>query len=640
MKKILNLFVAFSTLFVIASCSDVPSPYELVTSDPSAGKTLPYKNTSLSSGFTVQTIAGNAWSQGSTYTQASGYSNGNYTESESWLVSPGIQTGEDSVVLSFDYTIRYGSSLKEAELYEYHQVYISTDYVDDVTTATWTLLPFKPEKSSYSDWTLYPSNEIQIPQEFLNQSKVYIAFVYKCGSTQGATTTWELENFSIKNGVASGGSDEPTIEPKTPIAKGNGTLENPYSASQADSISSTLSSGQTTDEVYVKGYISQINEVEVERYGNAIYFISDDGTTTGQYEIYHGFYLNGEKFTSKDQISVGDTVIVLGKLTKYNSTNEMAAYSKIVYLNGSSTPVTPTPVGGTSYGKVTSIADGVYLIGAITDGSNCVLATNLSSTYSYGWLGATKAIMANNVVTTAETAVTWKFTAVPNTNITYTIQDAQGRYIYLTGTYNSFNVSETQVDGCYWDVSFNNDGTVNIVNVSTGKTIQYSPNFSSYGAYSEVSNVLPCLFLKDAEGGETPVDPTVTGTGTKDDPYSVSKAQSVGATSANAWVKGYIVGYVSGAAIATGAVFGVPTSAETEILIADDPETTDYTKCVPVQLPAGAIRDGLELSAHSSYYKQEVSVYGQLVKYFGVLGVKSTSCAIIGQTTIGTEPNE
>ena len=38
MKKSFNLFVTCAALIAVVSCSDVPNPYELVTSNPGAGK--------------------------------------------------------------------------------------------------------------------------------------------------------------------------------------------------------------------------------------------------------------------------------------------------------------------------------------------------------------------------------------------------------------------------------------------------------------------------------------------------------------------------------------------------------------------------------------------------------------------------
>ena len=85
--------------------------------------------------------------------------------------------------------------------------------------------------------------------------------------------------------------------------------------------------------VYVKGKIASIKEVNTS-YGNATYNISDDGTTTTTLTVYRGYYLDGEKFTAEDQIKVGDEVVVYGKLTLYNGTNEINTGSSIYSLNG------------------------------------------------------------------------------------------------------------------------------------------------------------------------------------------------------------------------------------------------------------------------------------------------------------------
>ena len=70
-------------------------------------------------------------------------------------------------------------------------------------------------------------------------------------------------------------------------------------------------------------------------FGNATYFISDDGTTTKELEIYRGYSVGGEKFTAEDEIKVGDEVIVYGKLTLYGTTYEFTSGSSIYSLNGS-----------------------------------------------------------------------------------------------------------------------------------------------------------------------------------------------------------------------------------------------------------------------------------------------------------------
>jgi len=143
------------------------------------------------------------------------------------------------------------------------------------------------------------------------------------------------------------------------------------------------------------------------------------------------------------------------------------------------------------------------------------------------------------------------------------------------------------------------------------------------------------LIGKDPDSTE----PDTPGTGdgkTKTTPYSV--AQAITNQGSSAWVTGYIVGYVNGTKIQDGATFAIPEAAETEILIADSQNETNYTKCIPVQLPAGEIRNSIELFAHKEYYKKQVTLYGSLEKYFGVSGLKSTSVAIIEGTQFGTDP--
>lgn len=136
---------------------------------------------------------------------------------------------------------------------------------------------------------------------------------------------------------------------------------------------------------------------------------------------------------------------------------------------------------------------------------------------------------------------------------------------------------------------------------------------------------------------DKPVTPDVpaTGAGSKNEPYNVGSAQSA---TGNAWVEGFIVGYIDGQVYATGATFAVPAAAETEVLLADAADVKDPALCIPVQLPAGDIRSGLELFANPSLLGQKVKLYGSLEKYFGVTGLKSTSCAIVGDKVIGKDP--
>ena len=129
------------------------------------------------------------------------------------------------------------------------------------------------------------------------------------------------EIYSL-NGVIAGGE----------TGVGDGTEGNPYSASQA--LEMIVNGENNPDaEVYIKGKVSQIKEVSAQ-FGNATYWISDDGSTETQLYVFRGKYLNGEKFTSEDQLKVGDEVVILGKLTTFNDDPQVGTGSKLVSVNG------------------------------------------------------------------------------------------------------------------------------------------------------------------------------------------------------------------------------------------------------------------------------------------------------------------
>ena len=137
------------------------------------------------------------------------------------------------------------------------------------------------------------------------------------------------------------GNEEEVITPQ-----GSGTLEDPYNVAAAQALIQTLGADVQSEEIYVKGFISQIDEVS-ESYGNATYWISDQkGSTAGQLEIYRGYSLGGEKFTSNDEIKEDDEVIVFGKVVNFRgSTPEFTTGSIIYSLNGNKVSKDNIPTG-------------------------------------------------------------------------------------------------------------------------------------------------------------------------------------------------------------------------------------------------------------------------------------------------------
>ena len=115
------------------------------------------------------------------------------------------------------------------------------------------------------------------------------------------------------------------------LPEGDGTEASPYNVTK---LAEMLLAGETfADQVYAKGIISQIDNVNLE-FGNAQYWLSDDGTKLFQMEVYRGFWFGGEKFTSEDQIALGDEVVVYGKVKVYKTTPEFDANNRIISLNG------------------------------------------------------------------------------------------------------------------------------------------------------------------------------------------------------------------------------------------------------------------------------------------------------------------
>lgn len=131
---------------------------------------------------------------------------------------------------------------------------------------------------------------------------------------------------------------------------GEGSKESPYTVADALKVMTTTASG----EIYTKGIICSITEVST-KYGNATYFISDDGQNTNTIQVFRGKYLNNEAFTSADQISVGDEVVIYGKLQLYNGSTPEILNGNYIYsiVKGEApvalaTPVVSATVNGTT----------------------------------------------------------------------------------------------------------------------------------------------------------------------------------------------------------------------------------------------------------------------------------------------------
>ena len=85
-------------------------------------------------------------------------------------------------------------------------------------------------------------------------------------------------------------------------------------------------------QVYVKGIVTEAPDSLNTSYGSLTYTISDNSETTNKFVVYSGLNINGEKFTSADQIKVGDEVVVYGTMKKYNDTYEFNYNNVLISL--------------------------------------------------------------------------------------------------------------------------------------------------------------------------------------------------------------------------------------------------------------------------------------------------------------------
>lgn len=177
---------------------------------------------------------------------------------------------------------------------------------------------------SATEWTL-------VEHEFTLEAPTTVNIVVmnpKDNNNKGYKATDAIiDDFSLT--TTDGGIDG-TVAPPADITN---TPETAYTVAKAFEL---IEAGEGLNaKVYVKGKISAITEVETEKFFNATYNISDNGTTEGQQLIvFHGKYIGGANFESKDQINIGDEVIVYGQLVNFKGKYEINSNNQIYSING------------------------------------------------------------------------------------------------------------------------------------------------------------------------------------------------------------------------------------------------------------------------------------------------------------------
>ena len=121
------------------------------------------------------------------------------------------------------------------------------------------------------------------------------------------------------------------------------------------------------------------------------------------------------------------------------------------------------------------------------------------------------------------------------------------------------------------------------------------------------------------------------GTGPGDDVLTVAQAITTQDSQLH-WVQGFIVGgiiddnnqttAITPANAATALIWSAVGVRPTVIILADSASERDYTKCVLVNLPTGAIRAAINLVDNPTNLGRKVKVLGKTRTYFGLPGVR------------------
>lgn len=573
MKKVFySLFIMATAVLTFSSCEDVPAPFDIpngssdkpsVVVDPTGSGTLadPF-NVAAAIEFTQQLEAGQESSQD-------------------------IYIKGKVAAIRENYTTQYGNA--------------SFTISDDGTSKA-TFLVYR---------ALYLGNKKYTSGDLLNEGDEVIV----CGKVTNYNGTLETQQnkaflYSL-NGKTDGGEPQPTGD-----AKGSGTQADPWNPVAAANYCKTLPSGGESDkDYYIKGKISKIaNNGEFNaQYGNASFYISEDGTSSGEFYVFRTLYLGNKKWANGDtQIKVGDEVIICGKLTNYmgNTPETVASKSFIYSLNGKTEGGggdTPTPTPGEAKGS-----------GTAADPWNAVAANQFISKLAADSPTSEVYYIKGKIASIKEA-----FTSNYGNASFYISDDGKDE--------NTFYVFRTLYLGNKKWADGDTQIKVGDEVVICGKLVNYKGNTP------ETQQNESYVFSLSGNGGDTPT-PDDGSTGTYSNPYSVTSAIAAGSGS-GVYVKGYVVGYVSGQVLASEATFTAEgCSVKTNILVAASASETNVENCMPVQLPTGAVRNGVNLQDNPGNFGKEILLYGNIEKYFGATGIKAVSYAEINGSGIGTKP--
>ena len=189
--------------------------------------------------------------------------------------------------------------------------------------------------------------------------------------------------------------------------------------------------------------------------------------------------------------NLGKQVKLKGKLDKYFGIAGLKETSEAVLDGKDVGAPTIEPGTGITFNKATSVVSG----SKYAFWTNDKVAQPMPTGSNYSWLTVTNSPANADGTIAATEANLYTFTETPQG---WTIQDANDTYLYMEGTYNSFQLSKDfneSVNTYFWSINFTAEGRVEIVNKGNDKLVQFSAQHNSYGAYTDrATGVCPYLY--------------------------------------------------------------------------------------------------------------------------------------------------
>ncbi len=373
MKAIIKSAMALLAACTFAACSDVPMPYDDPNNSQDSTSTDGiYLDETFASNFgkfTTFTVKGTPWVIDYSTAKATGYDNSaqKTTESEAYLVSTAVDLSKSTgAYLQFDYILRYVNTTQNQ-----NKVLVTDNYTGDPTTTSWS--DITGTLTEGSDWSTFSTYKKNLPEAFIGKGDVVVALMYSCTTS---SSTIEVKNLVLKEGkVDETGGDDPT--PSSDL----NTPETAWTVAEAIQKIADNSGNALSGQAYVKGIISSVDYYN-ETYKSLSYYISDDGTSTNALQIYSGKGINGADFSSKNDLKVGQTVVVKGTLKNYQGQNEMDKSSTIISISGDGQETTTTGLTASfasgSDGFTTnniSLSEGLSFVWQHNDSYSCMSAS-------------------------------------------------------------------------------------------------------------------------------------------------------------------------------------------------------------------------------------------------------------------------